>query len=125
MAFGYLAAGGRDAAVVGAVHGVHAFLGDHALGFTLTDVGLALVIGDHDADLGAAEVRQTFALGQRHVEIGFLVDDLEGGVERRHGVDAGLGHGPAERIDDADDDLVRGGRDPPQGQGRQRGNGNG
>ena len=56
MAFGYLAAGGRDAAVVGAVHGVHAFLGDHALGFALTDVGLALVIGDYDTDFGAAEL---------------------------------------------------------------------
>ncbi len=46
-----------------------------------------------------------------------------GGVDRCHGVDAGLGHWPAERIDDADDDLVRGSRHPTEGQSSQRGNG--
>ncbi len=100
---------------------MHAFLGDHALGLALADVRLALVVGDYEADLCAAQVGQAASLCQRHVEVGRIVDDLDSGLERRHGVDAHLGDRSAQRIDDADDHFVLGSGRPAEGQGGKRG----
>jgi hypothetical protein len=105
-AFRHLARSRRDAAVIGAEQRVHTLLGDQTLGFGLTDVRLAAVVDDDDADLGAAQVGQAYPRSHGHVEIDILVDDLDRGFHRGHGVDADLGDRPGQGIQHTDDDFV-------------------
>jgi len=48
-------------------------LRDQALGLGAAFLRVALMVGDDDLDLGAAETRQAFALGERQVEVIALV----------------------------------------------------
>jgi hypothetical protein len=53
-ALGSLACRGGHGGEVGPENGVHLLLCDEALGLTLADLGLALVVDDDEADLGSA-----------------------------------------------------------------------
>ena len=82
----------------------------------LTGGGAALIIGEHNFDLGAAEAGKACALGQREVsELGMVViDDIDSDFDRRLGVIAGAGGIAAKGKDRADlDGLLREG---PAGQ---------
>ena len=102
VALADLADGDGDRALIGADDGADFFLGDQALGFGAALLRIGLVIGEHQADLGAAEAGQALALGQRQIEIVVLVDDVGGGLERLLRIDADLRAGAGKRIDDAD-----------------------
>ena len=102
VALADLADGHRDRALIGADDGADFFLGDQAFGLGAALLRIGLVVGEHEADLGAAEAGQAFALCQRQIEIVILVDDVERGLVRLLGIDAHLGAGAGERIDHAD-----------------------
>jgi len=105
IAFADLADGDGDGALIGADDGADLLLRDQALGLGAALLRIGLVIGEHEADLRTAEARQTFALGQRQVESGVLVDDFERGLIGLLRVDALLSAAAGERIDHADHDL--------------------
>jgi len=88
---------------------VDLLLGDEALGLGLAHVGLALVIHDHEADLGAAQTRQAGGLAQGQVQGGAaIIDDLDGHLDSADGVDAHLGHRARQRVEDSDHDFLGG-----------------
>ncbi len=107
IAFRHLARGLGDAAVVGAEEGMDLFLGDHALGFRLAHVGLAAMVGDDEANLGAAQIGEALAGTQGNVKVDIFVDDIDRGFYGGHRVDADLGDGPGQRIEYPDDHFRR------------------
>jgi len=105
-ALGGLACRGSDRGEVGADEGLDLLLADETLGFALAHLRLALVV-DHDKDdLGAAETRQALVPGERQREIGALVDDLGGRLDRGHRVDANLRGRARQRIEHSNLDLL-------------------
>src|SRR5437899_9386901 len=86
VALADLADGDRDRALVGADDGADLFLGDQALSLGAALLRIGLVVGEHEAELGAAEAGQTLALRQRQIEIVALVDDIERGLVRLLGI---------------------------------------
>ncbi len=102
VALADLADGDRDRALIGADDGANLFLGDQAFGLGAALLRIGLVVGEYEADFGTAETGQAFALGQRQIEIVVLVDDLQRGLIGLLGIDALLGVGAGEWIDDAD-----------------------
>ena len=72
------ARGHRDARLIGADQRVHLLLGDQAQRLVLPGCRRALVVGEHDLDLGALQARQARAFGQRQIaELGMgVVDDV-------------------------------------------------
>src|SRR5262249_33225102 len=91
---------------VGADEGLDLLLRDETLGFALAHLRLALMI-DHDkGDFGAAETRQALIPGESQREIGALVDDLGGRLDRGDGVDADLRGRARQRIEHANLDLL-------------------
>ncbi|MGY4297370.1 hypothetical protein ACVWXN_005465 [Bradyrhizobium sp. i1.4.4] len=105
VALADLADGDGDRALIGADDRGDLLLRDQALGLGAALLRIGLVVGEHEADFCAAEARQTLALGQRQIEIGVLVDDLERGLIGLLRVDALLRAAAGERIDHADHDL--------------------
>ena len=69
VALADLADGDGDRALIGADDGADLLLGDQALGLGAALLRIGLVVGEHEADLGAAEARQALALRQRQIEI--------------------------------------------------------
>ena len=122
VALADLADGDGDRALIGADDGADFFLGDQALGFGAALLRIGLVVGEHEADLGAAEAGEALALRQRQIEIVVLVDDVGRGLERLLRIDADLRAGAGQRIDHADHHFgsLRAGRDR-----QQRGGGGG
>ena len=102
-----LADGDRDRALIGADDRTHLFLGDQALGLGAALLRIGLVIGEHEAHLGAAETGEPLAAGQRQIEIVILVDDVRCRLERLLRVDADLRAGSRQRIDHADHHFGR------------------
>ena len=96
--------------------GADLVLGDQALGLGAALLRIALVVGEHQADLGAAEAGKPGVLRQRQIEIMDVVDDVGRRFERVPGIDADLRIGARQRIDDADHDFggLRAGRDRPR-----------
>src|SRR5262249_26353083 len=75
--------------------------------------GAALVVGERNLELGAAEAGKTGVLGEREIaEFGMrVVDDVERDFEPGLGMKAGAGGVARQRKNAADlDDLVCGGR---------------
>ena len=85
VALADLADGDGDRALIGADDGADLFLRDQALGFGAALLRIGLVVGEDELDLGAAEARQAFALGQRQIEIVVVVDDLGRGLDTPSG----------------------------------------
>ena len=106
----------RHRALIGADDGADLFLRDQALGLGAALLRIGLVIGEYQADLGAAETGQALALGQRQIEIVILVDDVSCGLERLLRIDADLCAGAGQRIKHADHHFgsLRAGRDRQQ-----------
>ena len=102
VALADLADGDGDRALIGADDRADLLLRDQAFGLGAALLRIGLVIGEYEADLGAAKAGQAFALRQRQIEIVVLVDDIERGLERLLGIDAHLGAGAGERIDHTD-----------------------
>jgi len=95
----------RDARLVGADQRRDLLFGDQAQRLILTGGRRALVVGEDELDLGAAEARQATALGQRDDlgEIGVaVVDDVGADFHRHLRVVAGTRRVSAQRVDDAD-----------------------
>ena len=69
VALADLADGDRDRALIGADDRADLFLGDEALGLGAALLRIGLVIGEHQAHLGAAETGQPLAARQRQIEI--------------------------------------------------------
>ena len=92
----------RDRALIGADDRTDLLLGDQALGFGAALLGVALVVGINETDLGPAEARQAFALRHRQIELVVLVDDFKRGLVRLLRIDALLGAGTGKRIENAD-----------------------
>ena len=106
VALGNLARGGGDAGVVGAEERAHLLLGDEPLRVRLAHLRLALVVRDHEPDLGAAQPGQPFGPGQGQGEIVLAVDDLRGQPDGVHAVDPHLGHRARQRIGDTDHHVL-------------------
>ena len=102
----------RDAGLVGAGQRDHLLFRDQAQRLVLAGRGAALVIGEHQLDLGAAETGQAGILGQREIaEFGMrVVDDVDRDLEPGLAMKAGAGRVAGQRQNNADLDLVLGGR---------------
>src|SRR6266404_9802229 len=74
VALADLADGDRDRALIGADDGADFLLGDQALRLGTSLLRISLVIGKHQAHLGAAETRKPLALGKRQRKVVILVD---------------------------------------------------
>ena len=101
----------RDAGLVGAGDRDHLLFRDQAQRLVLSGGGAALVVGEHDFDLGAAEAGEACVLRQREIaELGMgVVDDVRDDVEGGLDVGADRGGAAAHRKHAADlDDLVLG-----------------
>jgi len=85
-----LADGDSHSALVGADDSADLLLGDEAFGFRAPLLRISLVIGKHQADLGAAKTGQSFVARQRKIEIVLVVDEVCGGFERPLRIDADL-----------------------------------
>ncbi|OIQ64754.1 hypothetical protein GALL_536940 [mine drainage metagenome] len=107
VTFADLADGDRDRALIGADDGAHLFLGDETFGLGAALLRIGLVIGENEADSGAAKTGQSLAARQRQIEIVFLVDDVGGGLESLLRIDADLRAGPGQRIDHANHHFRR------------------
>ena len=110
MPLGDGAGGHRDAGLVGADEGGHLLLGDQAQRLVLARGRRALVVGEDDLDLGAAEARQALAVGERHIlQVGIaVVDEIDGQLDGRLRVAAGARRVAAQGIDGPDlDGLLR------------------
>src|SRR5260370_20077373 len=81
-------------------------LGNETLSFALADLRLPLMVNDNKGDLGSAETRQALVAGESQREISALVDNLGGGPDRGHGIDADLRSRARQWIEDADLDLL-------------------
>jgi len=105
------AGGQRDARLIGAAERDHLLFGDQAQRLVLPDRGTALVVGEYDLDLGAAEPLEAGIVGEHQIAETALaaVDDLDGGFDRGLAMRAGARGVAAERQDHADlDGLVLG-----------------
>ncbi len=90
IALGRLADRHRDGALIGADEGRDLVLRDQALGLGAPLLRIALVVGDDDLHLGAAQALQPHALAERKIEIMRVVDHVERRVEGVLRVDADL-----------------------------------
>jgi len=95
-------------------------LGDQALGLGAALLRIALMVGEHQLDLGAAEAGKAGVLRRRQVEIMGIVDDVGCGLERVARVGADLGGRSGQRPDAADQDLLAGLREGARSSQRQR-----
>ena len=107
VALADLADGDGHRALIGADDGADFFLGDQALGFGAAFLRIGLMVGEHQAHLGAAEAGEPLAFRQRQLEIVVLVDQVGRGLERLLRVDADLRAGAGQRIDHADHHFGR------------------
>ena len=97
--------------MVGAGERDHLLFGNQPQRLVLSGCRAALVIGEDNLHLGAAETGQAGVLRQREVtQLGMgVVDDIQRGFDRGLGVDAGARGVAAQRKDSADlDRLVLG-----------------
>src|SRR5262249_1485591 len=108
MPLGDGAGGHRNPRLVGADEGNNLLLGDETQRLVLARRGRALIVSEDDLDLGPAEPRQTFAVGQRHVlKIGIaMVDEIDGKLDGGLRETAGACRIAAQRIDGANPDRL-------------------
>src|SRR6516162_11464797 len=96
--------GQRDARLVGADKRDDLFFRDQAQRLVLADGGAALVVGEHDLDLGPSKAGKSGALGERKIaELGMIVvDDVDSHFNCGLGMDAGAGGIAAQGKDRTD-----------------------
>src|SRR5262249_36173165 len=98
IALAGLADGDRNGALGGTKDGTDLFLRDQTLGLSAALLRVALMVGIDQANLGAAEARQTGTPGERKIEVLIVVDDVDRGLEGALRIDADLRAGARQRI---------------------------